>query len=171
MKCISPFKMRERSGKWQEHPSTPFTSVSESCHSSRANGRLSSLTKEHKVSESPDMCQGGGRTGEEGPWPKEPPPGIRQLPLCQEYPVKLHLTASKKHLAVSQVLNLWGRWSANFLSFGFHRVHLFSHLISSPSPLTSQCLFSVANGWARQPPCRPTACQSKLLLTLSSPAQ
>lgn len=46
-------------------------------------------------------CQGGGRTGEEGPWPKEPPPGIRQPPLCQEYPVKLHLTASKKCLAVS----------------------------------------------------------------------
>lgn len=37
--------------------------VSESCHSSRVNGHLSSLTKEHKVSESPDMCQGGGGRG------------------------------------------------------------------------------------------------------------
>lgn len=95
MKCISPFKMRKHSGKWQEHPSTPFTGVSESCHGSRVNGHLSSLTKEHKVSERPDMCQGGGGRGQKHQWPKEPPPGNRQPPLCEEYPVKLHLTTSK----------------------------------------------------------------------------
>lgn len=118
VKCISPFKMRKRSGKWQEHPSTPFTGVSESCHSSGVNGHLSSLTKEHKVSESPDVCQGG----------KEPPPGNRLPLLCQEYPLRLHHTASKTTGGVTG-FNPRGRWRAYSL-FGFGCVHLFSHLIS-----------------------------------------
>lgn len=67
VKCISQFRMKENSWKWQEHPSTPFTSISESCHSSQVDGHLLSLTKEHKVSESPDMCQGGGRMVKRGP--------------------------------------------------------------------------------------------------------
>lgn len=96
-------------------------------------------------------------------WPKELPPGVRQAPLCQEEPVKLHLAGFKKGLVVLQVLNLRDKRTAKSLAFGF------SHFISLS--LNSLCLFSVATGKAPQPPCRQTACQSKLLLTLSSPAQ
>lgn len=160
VKCILPFKMRERSGIWQEHPSTPFKRVSASCHSPGVNGRPSSLTKEHKVSESPDMCHGGAsRTGR-----------MRRRKACGQKnhhlasvstvsvkdPFNLHLTASYRIRATS--LRRGGRWG-------------FCFLISSRSPLTSLCLFSVTISYAHQPPCRPTACQSKLLLTLSSPAQ
>lgn len=71
--------------------------------------------------------------------------------------------------------------SLQLASYSFHRIRAtslkrggrwgFCFLVSSRSPLTSLCLFSVAISYAHQPPCRPTACQSKLLLTLSSPAQ
>lgn len=136
----SAFHHSKRSGKWQKHLSTPFTGASESCHDSRPNSHLLSLTKEHKVSESPDMCQGGGRTGDKGPWPK-PTPGIYQRSLCQEYLVKLDLTASKYQLAISQVLNLGGRWSE--LPLFLYPLYPFvssSHLPLSSPP--SVCLVS-----------------------------
>lgn len=140
VKCISPFKMKERSGKWQEHLCAPFTGVSESCHGSKANSHPSSLTKEHKVSESPDMCQGGGRTGDKGPWPK-PTPGIYQRPLCQEYSVKLDLTAFKYQMAISQVWNLGGRWSKlPLFLFSLYPFVSSAHL-PLPSP-PSVCLVS-----------------------------
>lgn len=70
-----------------------------------------------------EAVEGGG-----GPMAKEPPPANRQPPLCQEYPIELHLTASKTTGGVTS-FNLGGRWRAHSV-FGFCPVHLFSHLIS-----------------------------------------
>lgn len=167
VKCISPLKMRKCSGKWQEHPSTPFTGVLESCHSVRVNGHLSRLTKEHKVSESPDMCQGGG-----GGWGRRAC-GEKNHHLatishhpCQEYPIKLHLTASETTGSVTS-FNPGGRWSANSF-FSFRGVHLFSpsHLFLplfvwcqrrlGPSASTSPDSLSVWAPFNTQQPCTVT---------------
>lgn len=130
VKCISPFKMRKCSGKWQEHPSTPFTGVSESCHSARVNGHLSRLTKEHKVSQSPDMCQGGGRGWEGRACGKKNHhlATISHLPWL-EYPIKLHLRASETTGSVTS-FNSGGQVEHKLFLRLLSRPFVFPHLIS-----------------------------------------
>lgn len=145
MKCISPFKMRKHSGKWQEHPSTPFTSVLESCHSSRVNGHLSSLTKEHKVSKSPDVPRWRHR-------------GERRARGQNNHHLATVCRLSVRNIPsncisllpkapVESQVSMWGTGAPHTLSWAF--IMSICFLILSPSPLASPLSVCLVSPWVR----------------------
>lgn len=81
--------------------------------------------------------------GKKCQWPKEPPPGNRQPPLCEEYPVKLHLATSKTELAVSQVSISGGQVECKLFFWLWPCPFVFPSNLLLPSP-PGVCLVSLS---------------------------